>query len=184
MEGILSSLWPLFVVVLVFGLGMAVFKPKADTNGVGELGYRQKKTLFTEAERSFLGVLEQCLDSTQYRVFGKVRVADIVEPNPTKKRSEWLKAFNSISAKHFDYVICCTDTLQPICVIELDDKSHSKKKRQLRDQFLEKVCLGVELSLLRVPAKRAYQLDEVKKVLYQARFVMDEDKPASSKNIA
>ncbi|MGB0204495.1 MAG: DUF2726 domain-containing protein [Neptuniibacter sp.] len=170
MEGILSSLWPLFVVVIVLGLAVAVLKPRATISSVAELGYRKKKTLFTEAERSFLGVLDQCIDPAQYRVFGKVRVADIVEPNLTRNRSEWQKAFNAISAKHFDYVICSTDTLQPLCVIELDDKSHSQKKRQKRDQLLESICFGVELPLIRVPAKRSYKLDEVKKMLSQARF--------------
>ncbi|WP_164847115.1 DUF2726 domain-containing protein [Neptunomonas marina] len=126
------------------------------------LGYRKKKTFFTQAERSFLGVLDQCIDPAKHRVFGKVRVADIVEPNPTKNRSEWSRAFGKIKAKHFDYVICAADTLKPVCAIELDDKSHSQKKRQQRDQLLESVCNDADLPLIRVPAKRSYKLEEVK----------------------
>lgn len=169
MEGILSNLWPLFIVVLILGLIGAILKPKASISSVGELGYRKKKTLFTEAERSFLGVLDQCIDPIQYRVFGKVRIADIVEPNPTKNRSEWQKAFNSISAKHFDYVICSSDTLQPVCVIELDDKSHSQKKRQQRDQLLDGICEEAGLSLLRFPAQRTYN-PKVIKAVFEGRF--------------
>ena len=169
MEGILSNLWPLFIVVLILGLIGAILKPKASISSVGELGYRKKKTLFTEAERSFLGVLDQCIDPIQYRVFGKVRMADIVEPNPTKNRSEWQKAFNSISAKHFDYVICRTDTLKPVCVIELDDKSHSQKKRQQRDQLLDGICKEAGLSLLRFPAQRTYN-PKVIKAVFEGRF--------------
>ncbi len=169
MEGILSSLWPLLAVVIVLGLVVAILKPKASISSVAELGYRKKKTLFTEAERSFLGVLDQCVDPTQYRVFGKVRVADIVEPNPTKNRSEWQKAFNAISAKHFDYVICSTDTLQPVCVIELDDKSHSQKKRQKRDQLLDGICEEAGLSLLRFPAQRTYNPKVIRAVV-EGRF--------------
>lgn len=169
MEGILFSLWPLFVVVIVLGLVVAILKPKASISSVGELGYRKKKTLFTEAERSFLGVLDQCIDPTQYRVFGKVRVADIVEPNPAKNRSEWQKAFNAISAKHFDYVICSTDTLQPLCVIELDDKSHSQKKRRKRDQLLDGICEEAGLPLLRFPAQRTYNLKVIRAVV-EGRF--------------
>lgn len=169
MEGILSNLWPLFIVVLILGLIGAILKPKASISCVGELGYRKKKTLFTEAERSFLGVLDQCIDPIQYRVFGKVRMADIVEPNPTKNRSEWQKAFNAISAKHFDYVICSSDTLQPVCVIELDDKSHSQKKRQQRDQLLDGICEEAGLSLLRFPAQRTYNPKVIRAVV-EARF--------------
>ncbi|MGH1463162.1 MAG: DUF2726 domain-containing protein, partial [Neptuniibacter sp.] len=165
-------------------------------SSVGELGFRKKKTLFTEAERSFLGVLDQIIDPTQHRVFGKVRVADLIEPNPTKNRSEWQKAYNSISAKHFDYVICAAGTLQPACVIELDDKSHSQKKRQQRDELLESICREVELPLVRVPAQRTYKPKVIKALLdkrmsvsrtatpEKERFAASTATPASGENVA
>ena len=130
-----------------------------------ELGYRQKKVLFSAAERSFLGVLDQAIDQDKHRVFGKVRVADIIEPQPSRNRSQWQTAFNKISAKHFDYIICTQDTLNPVCAIELDDQSHNQKKRQQRDELLESVCKGAGLPLLRVPAKRAYKPEELRVLL-------------------
>ncbi len=161
--------WLFFIPVVVFILLIFLKKLAAnaggDTNSQSSLGYRKKKTLFTEAERSFLGVLDKCLDASKYRVFGKVRVADILEPNPTKNRSEWSRAFGRIKAKHFDYVICAADTLKPVCAIELDDKSHNQKKRQQRDQLLESVCKDTSLPLIRVPAKRSYKPEEVKALL-------------------
>lgn len=161
--------WILILLVLGF-VALVILKGVAanaggDTNSQSSLGYRKKKTLFTEAERSFLGVLDQAIDSSKYRIFGKVRVADILEPNPSKNRSEWQKAFNPIKAKHFDYVICAADTFKPVCAIELDDKSHNQKKRQQRDQLLESVCKDASLPLIRVPAKRSYKLEEVKALL-------------------
>ena len=178
----------LIFAVLVF-IALIFLKKQAAQNGGGAdsaLGYRQKKTLFTEAERSFLGVLDQCIDPKQHRIFGKVRVADIVEPNPTKNRSEWSRAFSKIKAKHFDYVICATDTLKPVCAIELDDKSHNQKKRQQRDQLLESVCQDANLPLIRVPAKRSYKLEEVKALLskrfaqIQAGSAFDQDTGSQS----
>ena len=196
MEGILSSLWPLFMVVIVLGLVVAVLKPRASISSIGELGYRKKKTLFTEAERSFLGVLDQCIDPTQYRVFGKVRVADIVEPNPSKDRSEWQTAFNKIKAKHFDYVICAADTLQPVLAIELDDKSHHQKKRQQRDQLLASICKETGLPLLRVPAQHTYKPKVINALLMkrlstgspvspdEERFAASTATPTSGENVA
>ncbi len=40
--------------------------------------YERRAALFTRAERSFLGVLDQAA-AGDYRVFGKVRVADILK---------------------------------------------------------------------------------------------------------
>lgn len=175
----------LIFAVLVF-IALIFLKKQAAQNGGGgsdiALGYRQKKTLFTEAERSFLGVLDQCIDPKQHRIFGKVRVADIVEPNPTKNRSEWSRAFGKIKAKHFDYVICATDTLKPVCAIELDDKSHNQKKRQQRDELLESVCKDAKLPLIRVPAKRSYKLEEVK-VLLAKRFAQTRGSTKSNQSV-
>ncbi|WP_415892410.1 DUF2726 domain-containing protein [Neptuniibacter sp. PT8_73] len=176
--------WILIFAVLMFVALILLKKFAAQSSDSSEnaLGYRQKKTLFTEAERSFLGVLDQCIDPKQHRVFGKVRVADIFEPNPTQNRSEWQKAFNPIKAKHFDYVICTVDTLKPVCAIELDDKSHSQKKRQQRDQLLESVCQDANLPLIRVPAKRSYKLEEVKAVLSK-RFAQTQAEPALGQEV-
>ena len=134
MEKIL--LFAVLGIIALIVLKLLAAKSAAQPDSSVGPGYRKKKTLFTAAERSFLGVLDQVIDPEEYRIFGKVRVADLIEPNPSQNRSLWQRAFNAISAKHFDYVICTTDTLNPVCVIELDDKSQNQKKRQQRDQLL------------------------------------------------
>ncbi len=50
--------------------------------GRASIGYRygSQRALFTPAERSFLGVLEQAMGET-YRIFGKVRLADVINVN-------------------------------------------------------------------------------------------------------
>src|SRR5690349_3082483 len=84
----------------------------------------ERATFFSPAERSFLGVLDQAIGA-QYRVFGKVRVADVLSvirnTDPAKRRS----AFNRISAKHFDFIVCTPDDLRVLCAIELNDASHA-----------------------------------------------------------
>jgi len=92
--------------------------------------YRQLNPLFSAAERSFLGVLDKAV-SDKNRVFGKVRVADILAPTKGMNRKNWQIAFNKISAKHFDYVLCSKDKLNVVAVIELDDKSHNTKKSKI-----------------------------------------------------
>ncbi|MDF2181880.1 DUF2726 domain-containing protein [Neptuniibacter sp. CAU 1671] len=182
MEGILK----LVIAGLLFLVALKLLALKLNagkTSSIRGLGYRQKQTLFTPAERSFLGVLDQVIDKQQYRVFGKVRVADLIEPNPSCNRSQWQKAFNAISAKHFDFVICTADTLSPVCVIELDDKSHNQKHRQQRDELLDSVCVDAGLPLIRIPAKRAYHLKEVNAAL-SGHFGAGEAVLAGGENVA
>jgi hypothetical protein len=125
------------------------------------LSISARKTLFTPAERSFLGVLDQALGS-EYRVFGKVRVADIASVKPGLGNSARQAALNRIAAKHFDFVVCRASDLSVICAVELNDRSHSSQRAQARDDLLFKVCQTIHLPLLIVPAKHAYSLQEVK----------------------
>lgn len=122
--------------------------------------YTKNQTLFSPAERSFLGVLEQAVGD-EFSVFGKVRIADVVSVQSTANRSAWKRAFNRISAKHFDYVVCSKSDLSVVCVVELDDKSHQQRKRQERDAFVEGLCRVVSLPFLQIPAQRAYSISEV-----------------------
>ena len=123
--------------------------------------YQQREALFTPAERSFLLSLDKAI-STEYRVFGKVRIADILKPSSTKSRKKWHIAFNKISSKHFDYVLCNKDTLKVVAVIELDDKSHQTKKVMQRDIFVEAACKSAKLILIRFPAKSRYSAKAIR----------------------
>ncbi len=134
---------------------------------VKDNSYRVKGPLFTAAERSFLGVLDNAI-SDEYRVFGKVRVADILSPANGMDRKNWQISFNKISAKHFDYVLCAKDTLAVIAAVELDDKSHNSKMAKKRDAFLESACKSAELTLIRFRAKSGYQVQSVREQVERA----------------
>jgi hypothetical protein len=152
------------IVILVISICLLIFlllKFTNNSNSIEEPLYTQRDVLFTPAERSFYGVLEQAI-SNEYKIFGKVRVADILEPNSSLNKSEWQTAFNKISSKHFDYVLCQKDTLQVVCVVELDDKSHGSKKAKARDALLDGACIGSGLKLIRFKAQKTYQSDSVK----------------------
>lgn len=126
--------------------------------------YQSSGVLFTPAERSFYGVLEQAVGENA-KVLGKVRVADVITPRKGLSRSEWQKAFNKISAKHFDYVLCKNSDLSIICAIELDDSSHNSKNRQQRDEFLKGVCEAASVPLIQIPAKAGYVVSNIKELL-------------------
>jgi len=97
--------------------------------------YMKREALFTAAERSFLGVLDQA-SSGRYRVFGRVRIADILAPIRGLDKSTRSSVFNRISAKHFDFVLCDPKNLEVKAVIELNDSSHSRSRRIERDELV------------------------------------------------
>lgn len=154
--------WLLLILVLIALVGFFLLKRRNRSHheGLDALPYVLGDALFTPAERSFLGVLDQAV-GTDFRVFGKVRVADIVAVTKGMPKPLWQRAFNQISAKHFDFVLCRPNDLKPVCVIELNDQSHAKENRQARDKFLERVCAAAGIPLVFIPAKNTYALAEV-----------------------
>lgn len=88
--------------VVVFGVALVLVLIKGKSKGYS---YQLSRGLLSKAERSFYGVLVQAVGSNGI-VFAKVRVADVINPKKGMSRSDWQRAFNQISAKHFDFVVC------------------------------------------------------------------------------
>lgn len=153
------------VVIIVLAL-LAALKAKQPSNDKG-LAFESRDTLFTPAERSFLGVLEQSLDS-RYRVFGKVRLGDIVKPAKGLSNSKRTTALNKINQKHVDFVICSATDLSVIGVVELDDQSHGREDRAGRDEFVDQALAGAKIPVARFSAKKGYQIQEVRAKLAES----------------
>ena len=132
-----------------------------------EFPYTRNRALFSPAERSFLGALEQAVGEN-YRIFGKVRIADIVSVKPTANQSAWLHAVDEISAKHFDFVICDKKNLSIRCAIELDDETNGSRQRQERDTFSEDICRSISLPFIQIHAARDNLAIELRKKIFAA----------------
>lgn len=126
-----------------------------------ELPLYRRAELLSPAERSFYGVLLQATGD-QWRVFPKVRVADALTPEKGLSRSDWQRAFNAISARHFDFLLCDPDDCSVKLAVELDDKSHEKKQARKRDRQLAAACESAGLPLLRIKAARAYSVADIR----------------------
>ena len=156
--------WLSLIVVVVIIILVVVLKLRHKLTPTENFPYTKKKMLFSPAERSFLGVLDLVVGD-EYRVFGKVRISDVVSVKSMSDRSVWQRAFNRISAKHFDFVLCRNDDLTISAVVELDDKSHQAKKRKGRDAFIVGLCDAIDLPLVQVPAKSVYTVTDIRSLV-------------------
>lgn len=122
--------------------------------------YTREESLFTPAEAKFLHVLDEAVGS-KYRVFGKVRIADVVGVSEHFSGSERQKRLSRITSKHLDFVLCDPDTLSPVCALELDDSSHQRQNRIDRDEFVDNTLRTAGIPLIRVPVKQKYDMREI-----------------------
>ena len=153
--------WIVVLLAIVVVALMALAGQRAERGGQVGYPYIPAKRLFSDAERTFLTVLDQAVGS-DHRVFGKVRVGDVALVKPGLGRSASQGALNRIASKHFDYVVCRASDLSVVCAVELNDRSHGSKRAQARDELVAKVCGVIRLPLLTVTARPAYVVDEVR----------------------
>ena len=148
----------LFVFVVIIATLLAFLLAKQ-----GRLPYEKQARLFTPAEQHFLRTLDRALPEG-YRLFGKVRIADVLQVSTTNQKRFW-RYFVKISSKHIDYVIVDAQSMAPVAGIELDDSSHDRKDRRERDEFVNKACAAAQFPLIRVPARRQYATDEIRALI-------------------
>lgn len=129
--------------------------------------YCRHEALFTPAELRFLQALRIALP-VGLEAFGKVRVADVLRPVEKLDQKSWRSAFNRITGKHFDFVLCERETGHLVCAIELNDRSHALTERQKRDQFIAKSCKEAAFPLLMIPAARTYDIDTIRAQILDA----------------
>ncbi|SHJ63691.1 Protein of unknown function [Malonomonas rubra DSM 5091] len=161
MEGLIF----LVVIAVIIKILTVIFSSRKNDN-LRNFPYEKQARLLSPAERSFFGVLEQATGDS-YRIFTKVRLGDLFKVRSGLDYKDKLRAFNKISAKHIDFVICSPESIEVLAAIELDDKSHTHAKRKARDKFVNQVFEVAGLPLGRVPAKKGYTSADVQRVLSQ-----------------
>ena len=160
------SIEPGLVVLIVVVFVAAALLKRAKKGGASapQSRYTRSAYLLSKAELSFYGVLKQAVGEGGV-IFSKVRVADVLSPVKGQERSAWQRAFNKISAKHFDFVICEPNGSSIRLALELDDSSHNSSKRVKRDEFLNQACESAELPLLRIRAAKSYSIEDIREQL-------------------
>jgi hypothetical protein len=124
-----------------------------------DIRYQVRESFLSDAERSFLEVLEAAVGN-EFKIFGKGRISDLIR---VKGANEWQSriAKDQINQKHVDFVVCDRKRAIPVCAIELDDSSHHSRDALKNDTIKNKVFSKAGLPLVRFKAQAAYALAEI-----------------------
>lgn len=120
----------------------------------------ERAEFLSPAERSFFGALELALGA-RYRVFAKVRLADVIRPEKGLRGRRRHIALNQIIQKHLDFVLCDPATLAVLAVVELDDLSHRSSQQRERDHWKDQALKAAGIPVVRFPAARSYATAEL-----------------------
>jgi hypothetical protein len=123
--------------------------------------YARKKFFLSAAERSFYEMLQQI--TPDHTVFAKVRLCDVVSVPSANKT--WVKDLHRIQSKRLDFLICDA-TLAPVVAIDLEDPSPRPDDRKKSDEFVDSALSAAAVPIVRVPSKRSYALDEIRRLIF------------------
>ena len=151
------------VVLLVLKIGIdllvGLIKKPARSKNRDNPTYEKQEHLLTPAELKFYCALKETVGD-DYQIMCQVSLSQIIKTRPMNP-SERQTAFNKISRKVLDFVLCEPGNLANIAAIELDDSSHKRKDRIARDQFLNEALEGAGVPLLRFQARSSYTTDQI-----------------------
>ena len=80
-------------------------------------------------------------------------------PDGTLNRQSWS---GRVRQKHLDFVLCDRERVCPVLVIELDDSTHQRADVRARDAVKDEVLEAAGLPILRVAARRAYDVQDLR----------------------
>ncbi len=116
------------------------------------------KPLLTPTEAKFHECLMQ-ITQERCHIQIKPRLADVFQHEKVNG------AFQMISQKHVDFLICREDDWMPMLGIELDDPSHENAEVKARDIFVNNLFASTGVPLLRLPVRELDQLERLVKEL-------------------
>jgi hypothetical protein len=122
------------------------------------LPYYAKEHLLSKGELAFYRVLARAVPQG-LGISMKTRLSDVIGCTAEGWKAGWGA---KISQKHVDFVVFDPVTSAIILVIELDDRTHDLPDRRARDVFVDDALAAAGVAILRVPAARAYDLDDLR----------------------
>lgn len=135
------------------------------SSSLSNLPFKLRDDFLSSAEISFCHVLRRVV-AERAVVCPKVNLGDLFFVARGDHRKNRALA-NRIDRKHVDFLLCEPKTLRPIVGLELDDKSHDRSERQVRDQLVEGVFDAAGLPLVRFAVKCGYAPSEVEAQIRQ-----------------
>ena len=180
MKNLITVFLPLIGLLLLAGIGAAIIAAlKQRLRRKQPTPYEKEDALLTPAEQSFFRVLEDAVGA-QFRLFAKVRLADVVRVKRGMDRSSWQTAFNAIQSKHIDFLACNPHNMAIQFAVELDDKSHERQSRKERDDFVDRALAAAGVPIFRFTAKRGYSVQEIRRTIFQEEKKIEQgDAPSS-----
>lgn len=167
----MDSYAAIFIIIIIVVIVIRIFdNQKKMPRRIKEYRYVRKQYLLTRSEQIFFHTLVTAVGH-EYCIFTQVHLSSLLQHKVVGQN--WRGAFRHIDEKSVDFVLCDKKEISPILAIELDDATHERPDRELRDAEVERILYEAGLPLLRIDGQATYDADtvsdEIKNILSKNR---------------
>ncbi|MCH5165983.1 MAG: DUF2726 domain-containing protein [Clostridiales bacterium] len=126
------------VILMVFCVFALLYKPKDKIKLNAK--YERKRVMLSRPEYNFLQLLRE-ISPSKYEVVPQVALTNVIDKKTnTSYRNELFRVC--------DYCFVDRDTFEPLLLVELNDRSHLREDRQMRDAKVAAICADAKLPLV------------------------------------
>lgn len=138
-------------------------KDEIINNNIDLSNYKSNGYIMTQTELIFYRELKKVTDKLEMSIFPQINLERLVKVlnNNAKDR-------NRIKSRSIDFSIVSNKNCKVICCIELDDKTHYKKKAIIADNFKNNLFEQVKIPLYRVKVNNYYNLESLEKMIKES----------------
>lgn len=140
--------------------------------------YIRESHLLTAYEQALLSTLSRVLDD-RYCVFAKVGLANILSTDPELPDRALGSARERIERENVDFVICETDGLGILGVLQLNPHTHQPDGRRRHETFVDMALRAAGVPVVGMPIKEKYSEQELRIEITRS-LVLDWGTPASA----
>lgn len=154
------------VLIIIAGILLKVYFPEIflDQKSKGLYNYKRKDFLMSRAEHEIFDILVD-ITKDQYYVFPQIHLPTILDNKVVGQN--WKGAFRHIDEKSVDFVVCDKAYIKPLLAIELDDRTHERDSRKIRDGEVERILSNANLPLLRFDNNGIFNKEEIKRLVLE-----------------
>lgn len=163
-----STLSPILVLIIIglvaFALKRFLTPPSGrKVNALHAVSSIVRRQILTANETTFFRSLQTAV-GVQYLIFPQLSLQVILEGHAPNGSAQ-VSFTNQIDRKRVDFVLVDPQSLRVHLAIEVDDRSHEAEHRRRRDGLVESVMQRAGITLIRIPAARAYDASTLRQQL-------------------
>lgn len=155
-----------FVLIIIATIVLKIYFPEIflDQKKKALYNYKRRDFLMSRAEHEFFDIFVD-ITRDQYYVFPQIHLSTILDNKVVGQN--WKGAFRHIDEKSVDYVVCDKAYIKPLLAIELDDRTHERDNRKVRDSEVERILSNANLPLLRFGNNGYFNKEEIQRLVLE-----------------